>query len=879
MTAAPEPATRAELGVPPAAGLSSRAGRWLARLLPVAGSVCFALALAVLHELLAGQARHDLAAALAALPGTRLAAALCCTAAGYAVLAGYDLLALRQLRCRVAWRDAAAAALLSGALGNTVGNTLFAGGAVRYWIYTAAGLSAAQVVRLVLYCSLGFWLGYLALAATTFVAAPLALPAALQPLATTRPVGLLLAALLASWVGLCARGRPLAIGRWRLPLPTPRLTLAQTLVGACDLGLMATALYVLLPDTAPGFAAFLTMFLLALVAGTASQVPGGLGVFEAAMLVMLSPHVEVGALTAALLAFRAVYLVLPLLVASSAVGVRGLLWRRHLAPAWVGQGVRALLAGAPAVLATMAFVAGAVLLVSGALPAAVGRLAIVERLFALPVIEASHFMASLVGAALLVVARGLQRRLDAAWLLAVGLLGAGALLSLLKGWDVEEASVLGIALLALLPLRRQFHRRSALLAAPFTPAWMFACAVVLAGTAWLTRFAHQHAAEVAQPWWQFAWEAESSRSLRATVGALGLFVLLALQRLIRPPRPESLAPAGADIERARPLVEASARTYANLVYRADKALLFSAAGDAFLMYGRMGRSWIAMGDPIGAEAGVHELAWRFRELCDRSDGWCVFFEVHETRRVLYAELGLVLTPLGEEARVELAGFSLDGPAQRELRQSRGKLLRQGCRFEILPPQDVPAVLPALAHISRSWLARKATHEKGFSNASFDAAYLERFPIAVVRRDDAVIAFANLWLGAGREELSVDLMRHEPDAPNGTMDFLFTELLLWGRGQGYRWFNFGMAPLAGLDAHASSALWPQVGGFVYRHAEHFYHFEGLRRFKAKFAPVWTPLYLASPGGLALAPVLVDVTALIAGGVAGIVTRRGAGGRPA
>jgi phosphatidylglycerol lysyltransferase len=182
---------------------------------------------------------------------------------------------------------------------------------------------------------------------------------------------------------------------------------------------------------------------------------------------------------------------------------------------------------------------------------------------------------------------------------------------------------------------------------------------------------------------------------------------------------------------------------------------------------------------------------------------------------------------------------------------------------------VPATLPQLAAVSRAWLAHKATSEKGFSTAAFEPQYLQRFPAAVVRQGERIVAFANLWLGARREELSIDLMRHLPDAPHGTMDYLFAELLGWGRRTGYRWFNFGLAPLAGLEREAT--LWGHVGAFVYRHAEHFYNFEGLRRYKAKFDPVWTPLYLASPGGLALAPVLVDVTALIAGGLRDIVAR--------
>lgn len=269
---------------------------------------------------------------------------------------------------------------------------------------------------------------------------------------------------------------------------------------------------------------------------------------------------------------------------------------------------------------------------------------------------------------------------------------------------------------------------------------------------------------------------------------------------------------------------------------------------------------------------MRELAWRFRELADRHDGWCVFFEVGPQWRALYAELGLALTPLGEEARVDLAAFRLDSHAHRDLRQACAKLARRGLRFEVVARERVPALMPALEDISRAWLERKATSEKRFSNASFDATYLSRFPAAVVRRGDEIVAFANLWLGAGGEELSVDLMRHHPTAPNGAMDMLFAELFRWGHAQGYRWFNFGMAPLAGMDAVEQATLWSRVGQFIYRHAEHFYNFEGLRRYKDKFGPVWTARYLASTGGLVLAPVLLDVTALIAGGFADIVVKR-------
>lgn len=854
-----------------AAGPASRALRLAQWLAPV---VFFGLALWALRETLRDYRPGDIAAALRGLPSPSVALALAIATCGYLVLAGYDLLGFRFIGRALRLRELALASFVSNALGNNLGNILVTGAAVRYWIYTSLGISAAEVTKVVLFCSLGYWLGFLALGALLFVWVPVALPAALHlPAATTRPIGVVLLALLGLYLVLVGiRRRPIKLGAWRFTLPSPALTGGQLIVALLDLGLTGTALYVLLPAVPDWtYAQFMTIFLLALVAGTASQVPGGLGVFESVLL-LLSPQTATVGVAAALLAFRGIYFILPLFAAAALIGarqgwqhvprLRGLLERQ-------GRWISAVM---PQVLAAAIFVSGALLLFSGALPAEAGRLAWLHRVVAMPLIEMSHFVASMAGAGLLLVAYGLQRRLDGAYLVALALLAGGSVLSLAKGWDYETALVLGTTFALLLPFHGHFYRKASLLGEPFNRSWVAAIAIVLAGSAWLAGFAQTHPDYSAQSWWQFALHAEASRSLRATVGAIGFAVLLAAGQLLRPMRPSPQPAAAADLERARPIVERSAWTYANLVFRGDKAVLFSKAGNAFLMYGRMRRSWVAMGDPIGPEDEARELLWEFRDLCDRFDGWCVFFEVRPERLGLYVDLGLGLTQLGEEARIDLGRFSLEGAAHRDLRHARAKLTRSGLRFEILPRESVSAALPAAARVSDAWLAGKATREKGFSTASFDAGYLTYFPLAVVRRDGEMIAFANLWLGAGKQELSVDLMRHLPDAPNGTMDFLFTELLLWGQREGYRWFNFGMAPLSGLDAPARPPLWRRFGTFLFRHGEHFYNFRGLRRYKEKFDPVWTPLYLASPGGIALPAILVDVAALIAGGLTGIVLKQ-------
>ena len=182
-----------------------------------------------------------------------------------------------------------------------------------------------------------------------------------------------------------------------------------------------------------------------------------------------------------------------------------------------------------------------------------------------------------------------------------------------------------------------------------------------------------------------------------------------------------------------------------------------------------------------------------------------------------------------------------------------------------------ALLPELEAISNAWMEEKNTREKGFSLGFFSPRYLREGPLALVRREGKVLGFANMWAPLSREELSVDLMRHLPEAPSGVMDYLFTSLMLWGKEQGYARFNLGMAPFSGMMSRSLAPLWHRLGTFLFRHGEHFYNFQGLRQYKEKFDPVWSPRYLAAPAGLTLPRVLADVATLIAGSLGGVVRR--------
>jgi phosphatidylglycerol lysyltransferase len=478
-----------------------------------------------------------------------------------------------------------------------------------------------------------------------------------------------------------------------------------------------------------------------------------------------------------------------------------------------------------------------------------------------------------IGMLLLILARGLQRRLDAAYWLTLVLLLAGAVFSLLKGIDYEEATLLALLAMALAPAHRLFYRRASLFSTTFSIGWIGAILAVLGCATWLVLFSYKHVDYSADLWWEFSfYQGGAPRALRALVAAAAAGMLFALASLIRPVRLHREPPSEADLSRALPLIKRFPSAQAHLALTGDKSLLFDAAQEAFVMYGVEGRSWVTMGDPVGSnEDARRELVWAFLEQCEHAGGWPVFYQVSPADLDLYLEVGMNLLKIGEEARVRLDSFNLDGKSKKVLRNTVNKLTRDGFWLEIVPAAAVAPLLPRLKEISDAWLRDKNVREKRFSLGAFDPRYLVRTPMALVWQNDRLVAFANLFLNDTHEEASVDLMRFLPDGPTGIMDYLFVELMQWAQAEGYRWFNLGMAPLAGLQNRRQAPLWNRFGALVFGRGERFYNFRGLQQYKDKFDPEWEPRYMAVPGGIALPMILANVASLISGGLSGVVRR--------
>lgn len=838
----------------------------------IISAALFGVAVFIIHTKLRKYHYHDIAKQLLQVPLGVLIFAAALTISDYLILTVYDALALRYIRRPLKYTKIALASFIGYVFSHNA--TIVGGSAARYRIYSAFGISANEVARLIVFCSLTFWLGFFTVGGIAFVLARQNIPSALHiPFVSLLLIGLIFLSIVVAYIlSNILRTKPLRFGGWELTVPSLPLALGQIAISSLDWILAASVLYVLLPPTVQiTFFKFIMIFLLAQAIGLLSYIPGGLGVFETVILLLLSEFAEPSAVMSSLLLYRLIYYIVPLGFASVILTVYEVLSRREALAhvgVIVGRWSSTLI---PHMLAVTSFIAGAILLFAGAMPAAHGRLAWLRDILPLPAIELSHFLGSLVGAALLILARGLQMRLDAAYHLTIILLTAGVAFTLLRGLEYEEAIILAVILVALLPCKREFYRKASITGERFTPAWIVLITVVVLCSFWIGIFSYKHIAYSNQLWWQFAINDDAPRFLRATAGAAIIVLLFAFAKLLVPAKPKHVVPAAGDLEKVQSIVANSKKTYAWFALLGDKKFLLSEKQDAFLMYGIEGKSWVAMGDPVGPEERWDQLLWSFRELCDRYGGWPVFYQIGSWRLDLYLDLGMAFLKLGEEARVSLPNFALEGTHRKSLRYSHNKIQNEGCTFEIVSAQDVPPLLSDLESVSDAWLAEKNTKEKRFSLGFFNPEYIRRTPVAVVRSGGKIIAFANILTGAEKEELSVDLMRFLPQNSPGVMDFLFIEIMLWGSHHGYQWFNFGMVPLSGLEDRTLAPLWSRVGAFVFHHGEHFYNFQGLRRYKEKFEPQWQPKFLACPKGLVLPRILTNIATLISGSIKGVVAK--------
>ncbi len=831
----------------------------------------FLVAALIVHRQVTTHPLGEILRALRDMPPGLVLLACVLTVLNYMMLSGYDWLGVKYAGHRVPYRRIMIASLISYAISNNTGHALVTGTSVRYRFYNASGVPGWDILKIAMFSALTFLIAAFTLETGLSLFMPEAMkqgqaePALVHgaTLASAAGLGIYWAAI------LFVRGT-LKIRNYEFRMPSPSLALMQSVIGVIEMLLAASILYVFISVNAPmPFAGFLAIYVLALLAGLLSQVPGGIGVFEGVFIWLAGPEFSSADILSALVMYRIIYYFLPLALAG--LGLFFYELRHHGERLVRGSPLlsSALDQSLPAIFSMLLFCCGAFLLISGATPAEPHHLERLRQAVPLAVIEIAHLTASLTGIVLLLLARAVRLRITSSWLASILVLCIGAAAVFLRDIDWKEDIMMIFMILILLPARRHFDGHGSLLTIPMNRGWAAMIAIVVIISCWVGYFAYHHLHYANDLWWHFSYKGNASRFLRAlllTVAVIAAYVLYRMMAGVK--RREIAPPTAEELERARAIARGLNGTDGFLALLGDKNLIWSDNGKAFIMYAPAPAYWIAMGDPVGDPDSFDTLAWKFRETADQYGAQAVFYQVSDRNLPLYLDLGMVMVKIGEEARLDLAAFSLAGGKRENQRKSRNRFQKQGYALRLLSLKDLESTLPRLREISDTWLAHKDVREKRFSLGFFDENYLRRTRVAVIEHEGVILAFANIWDLDNRDGLAVDLMRYTSDAPPNLMEYLLIELILWGQDQGYKWFSLGMAPLSGLEKHPLAPLWHKIGNVIFEHGEDFYNFEGLYAYKAKFDPEWHPRYLAAPSGLRIPLVLMNVASVISGGLQGV-----------
>jgi phosphatidylglycerol lysyltransferase len=835
------------------------------RLLPYVGLVLFLAALYLIYSELRGFRYADVIAYLRAIPLWKVGAALGLTVANYALLTVYDWLAIKYVRANLPYRKSALAAAIGYSFSIALGHAYLTGGAVRYRLYSAWGISGSDIARIIVFCGMSFWIGYTALGGLLFTLAPFPLPPELRMPFSLRPLGVALLAILIGYLALSAvRHKPLKAGDWSFEIPNLRLTVGQGVVASIDMLLSSSILFILLPSTPEvTLLQVVAVFLVATIAGYISQVPGGLGVFDGVVLLVLTPQLDAASVLGALLAFRSIFYLLPLLAGASTFGVVEAVRYGDRMQVMSRRVRRAVPRVVPTVLALLVFMTGTLVLIAGALPAEPHRIEWISERLPLGFYEVLHATSGIVGIALLFLAMSLNRRMEAAFTGAqVGLMLAFVLSLLRGGW--EEAFAIAFVALALAPCRSFFYRRSSLLSQPLATGFVAGVVAVVVSAWWLGLLVYGDAILNPAILWQAGWDGDGGRFARMLATAAIAGVFLVIGHVLYP------APAGGqlltdtNLPTAQTLVREAPDPLSTLVLHGDKYLLFTDDQAAMVTYGIRGRTWVALGDPIGPKQHAEDLIWQMRMASQREGGRLVFYQVGRAFQRTYLETGLGLFQVGDVGRVWLGGGGQKGRLTDMISEVD---LGEQLSFSVIPPEGLAVHLSNLRDLSDDWREIRGTGEKAFAMGNFEEDFIARFPLAIVRRGGRIIAFSTLL--TTHRELAIDLVRISPEAPAGTIEYLFVRTSEWAQRNGSKWLNLGLAPLDNAEDRLVAPLWMKPGELLYPHGEHFPDARAIRSFKEQFDPKWSPRYIAAPTGIELPGVLRDVAALISGGVRGAI----------
>lgn len=771
-------------------------------------------------------------------------------AAGIMVMGFYDLLCFRSTAALGAWRRWTLGMLLF-AWTNFLTLGPIGGPALRLFFYRKAGMPTGDILRGLAGLYLGFFAGLAAWIVAAFI------PLGAGPWGMAGRTGLAVA--LAGPIAMTAWK---AVTWWRKRravtsgegIPLIRLGM----LGALDWGCMLLVFRFAGDSLGVTLSAeeLVKTVMLGHAAGLASLLPGGVGSADAVWLKMLmADGVAASDAAAMVFLFRLVFYIAPWAVSTIALY---LIFAGRWAHAERWQ--RRVIAGAMVLNALF-------LLLSAATPAVKERLRFLNQIAPIDAMEASHWVAVLAATIMLFLVRGLLRGYRSAYLLAAGALAASTVAHILKAGDFEESIVCFVLLVLLLGARGAFRRRGRL-----PVGWEVTAAAALGSLAFFLligygTFRHVHILNT-DLYFRFEPGADKSRYLRGLLAVAGVGMVFVIRQAAMPQRLVALA-TDEQIDRARDFLRRYAeRASALNVLCGDKGVWFwRAAGSrddgGLVVFQRQGDKMIVFCDPVVADpAQERAFLEDLHAFADNEDLDLAFYQISERWMGRLHDFGYTFFKLGEEAVMDLNGFSLAGGERRAFRKIVSRVEAEGVSFRVCEPPHAPDLIDQCRDVSDEWLREKGIGEMQFSLGYFSYAYLQRCPIgAAYDRDGRVVAFVNLLLGRPGSEATYDLVRYRVTGVDNVMDYVIIRSALWATERGSTALSLGMSPLLEVGGHKRASVTERLARLAFEHGERIYNYRGMHRYKEKFHPRWEPRFLAYPKPWDWAAAVVACTGLI------------------
>lgn len=592
----------------------------------------------------------DITASLRLISAQKLVIAFLWTVAAYGVLTFYDRLGTIYAGHKVSYLKSAFASFCAYTLSHNLGFAAVSGAAVRYRLYAHWGLATVEIAKVVAFCSLTFGLGAMVLGGAILVLEPRAVPffGGHLPIYAMYGIGALLWGIVAAYITLASVVGTVKMFGHSFELPGWRMAILQVLLATLDVAVTAAICFALLPD-APGltFLRFLAIYLTSYTAGLAANIPGGIGVFDSAMLLGLEPYLTAPQVVGAIVVFRLFYYVIPLFLAGSMFAGNEILVRGAELRSGKLAGLARSMSGRNqpdfAIAAATGLVAmSGALLLSLAVLQPPADFSWIDPDFVDVADSAGQFIPSLIGAGLMVLAIGMAQRVTLAWGATIVMLLVAAVFSVAQAQSMWITVALVLSAVLVSPFRSAFYRRARLLSGPLQAATAVPLLVFVVCILTLAGFERHVRHMIENSWWEIVLSRDVPNSLRAAVALTVVLALLALWRLIRPGRVQF---SGWNREAQLRYASFGAMPPAE----AD-GVVWGEAERSGVPFRRLNGILLGLGDPAGADADRASAIWRLRDLAQQEGRHAAVWRAGSEHLKIYEDLGLTALPLGPDGR-------------------------------------------------------------------------------------------------------------------------------------------------------------------------------------------------------------------------------------